>query len=129
MTRSCSHLKALPALCIVGALVASARRPRRRKTLRLLLRRVPSANEQCEQAQQDAASLRGALAEANNQVSAKASRVTALKRAFNRTSSKRKRRQLKRKLTGARKSLSTAKARAEEIRAQLTAARETLGQC
>ena len=89
----------------------------------------PPTLEQCEQAQQDVESLRRALAEAQNRVSAKESRVRKLKRAITRTSSRRKRRQLKRKLTGARKSLRMAKDGAAETEAQLTAARETLREC
>ena len=89
----------------------------------------PPTNEQCEQAQQDVESLRRALGEAQNQVSAKQTRVGKLKRAINRTSGKRKRRQLKRKLAVARTSLRRATADAQETQARLAAARERLREC
>ncbi len=125
MTRSRSHLKALPALCISGALIAIGAPAASAQD-------APNSSptiEQCEQAKQDVESLRPALAEARSQVSAKESRVTKLKRAIKRTSSRKKKRQLRRKLAGARESLSRAKAGAEETEAKLTAARERLGQC
>jgi septal ring factor EnvC (AmiA/AmiB activator) len=109
----------LAALMAIGAPAASAQEAPA----------PPPTIEQCEQAQKDVESLRRVLAEAQDQVSAKESRVRKLKRAINRTSSRRKRRQLKRKLTGARRSLRAAKADAEEIEAQHTAARETLREC
>jgi septal ring factor EnvC (AmiA/AmiB activator) len=125
MTRSCSHLKALPVPCILGALIAIGAPAAAAQDATA----PPPTIEQCEQAQRDVESLRPALAEARDQVSAKESRVRKLKRAINRTSSRRKRRQLKRKLAGARKSLRMAKDGAEETEAQLTAARETMSQC
>lgn len=116
MTRSFCILGALMAIGAPAASAQEAPAP-------------PPTIEQCEQAQQDVESLRRALAEAQNRVSAKESRVRKLKRAITRTSSRRKRRQLKRKLTGARKSLRMAKDGAAETEAQLTAARETLREC
>lgn len=125
MTRSCSHLMPLPVACILGALIAMGAPAASAQEAPA----PPPTIEQCEQAQQDVESLRRTLAEAQNRVSAKESRVRKLKRAITRTSSRRKRRQLKRKLKSARKSLKMAKEGVAETEAQLTAARETLREC
>ena len=59
MTRSCSHLKALPALCILGALIAfSAPAASAQDAPGSPPPGSTPTNEQCEQAQQDVASLR-----------------------------------------------------------------------
>ena len=125
MSPSCCLLGPLPIACILGALIATGapaasaqEAPAPRPTI-----------EQCEQAQRDVESLRRALGEAQNRVSAKESRVRKLKRAITRTSSRRKRRQLKRKLTGARRSRRIAKDGAAETEARLTAARKRLREC
>ena len=122
MTRSSSHLKALAATCILGAALAAGAPPASAQQAE-----PPPAVQDCEQAKNEVESLRSSLAKAIKEVAAKESQVKKLSRAAKRTSSKAKKRKLKRKLKVARGLRDQAIDDKLQYEEQLKAAREKLG--